>query len=98
MAIENYIFRYALVIFDIVLFINMLIMSYLAVKRSVVVHKYREKKDGNIKTMVIKEDNHSQIKLESAKVVVHIMWSQIIGWICFTMFLTFRYALNNFIK
>ena len=98
MAIENYIFRYALIIFDIVLFINMLVIVYIAVRRSVVVHKYREKKDGKFKTIVIKEDVHSEIKLASAKVVVQIMWSQITAWISFTMFLTFRYALNNFIQ
>ncbi|KKK78506.1 hypothetical protein LCGC14_2842870 [marine sediment metagenome] len=98
MAIENMIFRYALVIFDVVLFINMLVIAYIAVGRSVVVHKYREKKDGKFKTIVIKEEAHSEAKLASAKVVVQIMWSQITAWISFTMFLTFRYAMNNFIK
>ncbi len=98
MAIENMIFRYALVIFDVVLFINMLIIVYIAVRRSVVVNKYREKKDGKFKTIVIKEEAYSEAKLASAKVVVQIMWSQITAWISFTMFLTFRYALNNSIK
>lgn len=95
MILEGVIFKYALVIFDIVLFINMLIIGYLAVKRSVIVKKFRKKDTGIGKTLYIKEENGIKAQLDSARVVVTVLWQSIVTWTSYTMFLTFRYELIN---
>ena len=98
MVLEGIVFRYALVAFDIILFINMVIIGYIAVKRSVVVKAFREKNTGEGKTLYIKEVNTTDCQLKSARVVVVVMWQSIITWMSYTVFLTFRYELINFLK